>query len=73
MKYDKDNFKPTFKRLMRQLNERAVKVYNRQKPASYFENKRLEFVEFIDECMSQGCFIMPKEGTRIWRIYNNKS
>ena len=40
-----ENFKQHFKRLVRQLSERATKVKNRQKPDSYYQNKRAEYIK----------------------------
>lgn len=64
-----ENFKQHLKRLMRQLSERAIKVRNRQKPDSYYQNKRAEFKQLIDTVIEQGWFTMPTKGTRIWRAY----
>lgn len=64
-----ENFRPIFKRLMRQLDERAIKVRNRQKSSNYYQNKRKEFISLIDKVITQGWFKMPPRGTRIYKIY----
>lgn len=68
----REEFKPTFKRLMRQLSERSSKVENKQRPDSYYQSKRTEFVSLIDNAIKQGWFVMPKKGTRIWNTYYDK-
>ena len=65
------SFKYHFRRLMRQLNERERKVENRQKPESYYQNKRREFRKLIDNAIRQGWFKMPGKETRIYRIYHD--
>jgi hypothetical protein len=61
-------FKPEFKRVMRQLDERRRKVILGQKPERYYENKRREFKALIDEVIKAGWFEL-KTGTRIYNIY----
>jgi hypothetical protein len=72
MDVDKSSFKLNFKRILRQLDERSIKVSNGQRPKSYYQYKRNEFIELIDSAIKQGWFIMPKSSTRIWKIYHNK-
>ena len=64
-----DNFKQLFKRLMRQLSERTLKVENKQKSNNYYQNKRTEFKRLIDTAIKQGWFTMPTKESRIWKIY----
>ena len=66
---DAKEFKPLFKRIMRQLDERNTKVSNGQRKEDYYQNKRKEFIELIDKAIDSGWFIMPKKGTRIYNIY----
>lgn len=61
------------KRLFRQLNERLLKVERKQRPYSYYENKRLEFVSLIDDALKTDWFKMPKETSIIFKIYNNNN
>lgn len=68
---NREEFNARRRRLHRQLSERALKVQNFQRPPSYFENKRLEFVELIDEAKKEDWFEMPGETTLIYQIYNN--
>jgi hypothetical protein len=68
---DKEEFKAKLRRLYRQLGERAIKVNNMQRPSSYYENKRVEFAEFIDEAKKETWFEMPGETTIIYKLYNN--
>jgi len=63
------DFKKNFKRLLRQLNERSIKVKNKQKPDKYYQNKRQEFIKLIDSVIEDGWFTMPPKSTRIWKIY----
>lgn len=68
----RDEFNTKRKRLSRQLGERWRKVnINHTRPQKYFENKRLEFVAFIDEVLKTDWFIMPKPGTNIYNLYHN--
>ena len=69
---NKDNFKTLFKRIMRQLDGRQQKVFTKQKPDKYYQNKRAEFVALIDKVVNQGWFKIPKSGTRIYKIYHDK-
>lgn len=66
-----EEFKNELKRLMRQLQQRAKKVELRQRKLPYFENKRQEFVKFIDEALKTDWFVMPKETTIIYKLYHN--
>ena len=66
-----EEFQITWKRLRRQLNQRADKVNRKVRPYQYFENKRLEFVEFINEALKTDWFEMPKETTTIYKLYHN--
>jgi hypothetical protein len=67
----REEYQSKWKRLRRQLYERAQKVNNKTRPYSYYENKRLEFVAFIDEAKKTDWFIMPKETTLIYNLYHN--
>ncbi len=67
----KEEFNIKYKRLRRQLNERSKKVELNQKSFPYFENKRLEFQDFIDEALKTDWFIRPKETTLIYKLYHD--
>jgi hypothetical protein len=67
----KDEFTTIRKRLQRQLSERANTVNKKLKPYQHWENKRLEFVDFIDKALKTEWFIMPKETTVIYKLYHN--
>lgn len=67
----KEEFKAGRKRLQRQLGERGRTVNKRLRPYQHWENKRLEFVAFIDEALKTSWFIMPKETTIIYKLYHN--
>ena len=56
--------------LFADLKECARKVNCGDEPYSYFENKRVEFVAWVDKAKSTDWFIMPKRG-RIFNMYNN--
>lgn len=63
-------FKPLFKRIIRQLDERLRKVMLNQKPEAYYQNKRKEFVALIDKATASGWFTKPERGTRLYNIYH---
>ena len=65
----REEFQVTWKRLRRQLQQRAEKVNNKQKPYSYYQNKRIEFVTFINKAKETEWFVMPNEGCLIWNLY----
>ena len=67
----KDEFKSTLRRLQRQLGERGRTVEQNKRPFQHYENKRLEFVRFIDEALKSDWFVMPKKTSIIYKIYNN--
>lgn len=62
-------FQKEFKRITRQLSQRQLAVEKGVRPDNYYQNKRNEFIELIDNAIKSGWFIMPKEGTRIHSIY----
>ena len=62
----------TFNKLMRQLGERDKCVRLKQKKPQYYENKRQEFIKFIDDAIENHGFVMPPPGRRIHRIYHDK-
>ncbi len=62
-------FKPLFRRIMRQLSQRQQKVASNQRPDSHYQNKRKEFIKLIDIAMESKWFRMPEKGTRIYKIY----
>ena len=66
---DKVEFKKEFKRITRQLSECQYAVEKRMRPDSYYQNKRKEFIDLIDNVIKSGWFKMPKKGTRIHSIY----
>lgn len=57
-------------RLFADLQECARKVNSGDEPYSYFENKRIEFVAWVDKARKTDWFIMPKRG-RIFNTYHN--
>ena len=66
---NQSNWKAYFKKLMRQLDQRAKKVNDLQKPDEYYQEKRKEFIALIDYLVENKWFVMPKKGTRIWKVY----
>lgn len=68
----REEFKPAFKRMLRQLSERQLAVRKGLRPDSHYMNKQKEFVTLIDSAIASGWFAMPKYGTRIWSIYYDR-
>ena len=69
---DKNIFKSELKRLLRQLDQRNRLMELNKKEDSYYQNKRREFINLIDAATKEIGFIMPKENTRIYKIYHDK-
>jgi hypothetical protein len=68
----REEFKPAFKRLLRQLYQRQVAVRKGLRQDSHYMNKQKEFITLIDEAIASGWFVMPPSGTRIWSIYYDR-
>jgi len=64
--------KQQLKRLLRQLQQRATTVDKGLRKEQYYQNKRQEFVEFINDLIVNHGFIMTGETTRIYKIYHDK-
>lgn len=67
----KEEFKVRFKRIMRQLAERQLKVSNNQRPDGYYQIKRKEFITLIDEAIESKIFTMPGPTYRVYKIYHD--
>jgi len=65
----RSEFKPAFKRMVRQLAERERAVRLGKKPEAYYRRKHQEFVELIDSAILSGWFVMPGKDTRLYKIY----
>lgn len=64
-----DEYKSVLKRLMRQLSQRALAVEKKLRKETHYQNKRKEFIKFIDRAKQTDWFTMPKKGTRIYNVY----
>ncbi len=70
---DSVEFKKQFKRLRRQLSERGRCVDLKQRKFQYYENKRVELVEFMNKGVELNLFKIPTNPNMIlYKIYYNK-
>lgn len=46
-------------------------VIQRKKTEQYYQNKRKEFVKFIDEALQTDWFVMPGPNTWVSRTYHD--
>lgn len=72
----KKEYQISLKRLLRQLSERNDKILTapgtrKLSREQSYQNKRREFIEFIDEASKTDWFTFPKKGTRMWRLYHD--
>ena len=67
---DSVEFKKQFKRLRRQLSERGRCVDLKQRKFQYYENKRVELVEFMNKGVELNLFKIPTNPNMIlYKIY----